>query len=722
MSRILRATLFVSLAVLVACFGIAQNPSANDHALASTTRLLQALQQYNQNHNSESFTALEDAAAARQAELLSLMEKDPGAVLQATLPSDLTQHVPAAVASMLEQRVRVRGEAEVTVEDGRNYSKIHYGLKVAGKRLELHFADHAPNELLTGMILQVEGVQVGEQLVTSSTSSTTSAQGTVSVVPNSFGAQNTAVILVNFQDEAIQPVTPSYVYGTVFTNSYSVNNYWLENSFQQTWITGDVFGWFTIPVSYTTCNTSSIASYADQAATAAGVNLSAYAHKVYVFPNNACTWWGYSTIGGSPTQSWIRDYTNSTSGVAVMNLSHELGHALGLYHSHGLNCGSVPYAATGCSNIEYGDTLDFMGNSNYVTGGDYNSFQKERLGWINNSAQPPIQTVSSTGTYSISPYEAQDGNTKALKIPASNGAYYYVEYREAMGYDNFLTGSYSGVATGVVVHLATPGTANSSNLLNMVPTVTGWTSPALAVGSSYTDSGAGITITPTAVSSTGASVQVTFGTAACTHADPSISVLAPATSLAPGTTANFGVTVQNNDTPSCSSSMFTLGQLLPSGWNGSYNSSAVTLTPGSSTNLTLAVTSPSSTPPGTYTVTVNTANSVATAYSASASAAASIYQATPVSVTLTTNKASYSAGQTVSINVSVMSGTSPTANASVAVNLTKPNGSVVNLSGTTGSNGAATVTYKLKKQDPRGTWQVSASSSAGSAATSFTVQ
>jgi len=443
MKLIHRTSLIVCTAMALVALGFTQDSSpSNEPALASTTHFLQALQQYNQNHSAENFVALEKAATGRQAELLSLMDKDPGAVLQAALPSDLTQHVPPAVAAIVEQRVRLRGQAEVTIEDGHTYSKIHYGLKIAGKRLELHFSDHAPKNLVTGVIVQVDGVQIGEQVVTNSTSTTTSTTGSAAV-SNSFGAQKTVVVLVNFKDEAIQPVTQAYVYGLMFTNPYSVNNYWLENSFQQTWSTGDVVGWFTIPVSYTTCDTTSIASYADQAATASGVNLAAYTHKVYVFPNNACTWWGLSTIGGNPTQSWIRDYTNSSSGVAVMNLAHELGHALGLYHSHGLNCGSVPYSSSGCSNVEYGDTLDFMGNSNYVTGGHYNAFQKERLGWINYSAQPPIQTVTGSGTYSLSPYEGQDGLTKALKIPATNGAYYYVEFRQPVGYDNFLTGSYA---------------------------------------------------------------------------------------------------------------------------------------------------------------------------------------------------------------------------------------------------------------------------------------
>jgi hypothetical protein len=43
-------------------------------------------------------------------------------------------------------------------------------------------------------------------------------------------------------------------------------------------------------MSYTVCDYSGLASYAKQAASAAGVNLCAYKRYVYAFPTNACTW------------------------------------------------------------------------------------------------------------------------------------------------------------------------------------------------------------------------------------------------------------------------------------------------------------------------------------------------------------------------------------------------------------------------------------------------
>src|SRR5205807_10169037 len=94
-----------------------------------------------------------------------------------------------------------------------------------------------------------------------------------------------------------------------------------------------------------------------------------------------------------------------------------------------------------------------------------------------------------------------------------------------------------------------------------------WYAPALAVGQSFTDAAAGVTITPTAVSSTGATVQVTIAGATCTHANPSLS-LSPGQSpwVVSGTPVSFTATLTNNDSSACSSSNFNLGAVTAVGW------------------------------------------------------------------------------------------------------------------------------------------------------------
>lgn len=97
--------------------------------------------------------------------------------------------------------------------------------------------------------------------------------------------------------------------------------------------------------------------------------------------------------------------------------------------------------------------------------------------------------------------------------------WYYVEYRQALGFDSFLS-SNSNVLNGVVIHAGSPADGNSSYLLDMAPATASWSDPGLVVGQSFTDPAAGVTITPVAVGSTGAAVSVHFGPLACAPPPP----------------------------------------------------------------------------------------------------------------------------------------------------------------------------------------------------------
>jgi M6 family metalloprotease-like protein len=145
-----------------------------------------------------------------------------------------------------------------------------------------------------------------------------------------------------------------------------------------------------------------------------------------------------SNIGGVPSQSWING-----SSLNVDVVDHELGHALGLYHSHLFDCGTSSTIGSSCSVNEYGDILDTMG-APQTPSPHYNAFQKERLGWLNYGASPSITTVQASGTYTLNTYELGGPGPNALKILKSTdpttGAktWYYVEARKAIGLDAFI--------------------------------------------------------------------------------------------------------------------------------------------------------------------------------------------------------------------------------------------------------------------------------------------
>jgi hypothetical protein len=648
--------------------------------------------------------------------LAGLMESDPADVLRVTVPAHLRASLPLAVQASVEEEVEVEGVLEVLHEDRTDGSRYLYFLETVTSRFSLHFAADAPTDLETGDHIRVRGVRVGQALALDSGG--TSVQTLSVALPNTFGAQKTLVMLVNFQDKTTQPYTVATAQSIVFTTT---SNFDLENSYQQTWLTGDVVGWYTIPLSSTVCDYSTLASYARQAATAAGVNLSAYNRYVYAFPQNACTWWGLGTVGGNPSGAWIN------GSLAVKVVGHEMGHNFGLYHSRSFDCGTTTLGPS-CTIGEYGDTLDIMGNP---SSGHFNAFQKERLGWLNYGTSPPVTTVQADGTYWLDPYESLGVSPKALKILKSTDlstgkkTWYYVEYRRALGFDSFLS-SNSNVLNGVVVHTGSESSGNSSNLLDMTPATSSWSDPALDVGLSFYDPDGGVTIAPIWADSANAAVGVTFGGLACVQGSPTVA-LSPSQSqwVQAGTSVTYTVSVTNNDNAGCAASSFNLDATAPAGWAAAFAASTLSISPGAGGSTTLHVTSPASAADGFYTIGVAAADSANATYAASTSATYVIVSS--LDVTVSTDKPSYARNQTVTVTATVSSGGSPVSGAGVTFTITKQSGARVTGSATTGTNGSAVYKYRLKRQDPVGTYQAASGANVnnaifGSSWKSFTVQ
>src|SRR5262249_35956688 len=247
--------------------------------------------------------------------------------------------------------------------------------------------------------------------------------------PNTLGPQPTAVILVTLTDKTSAAwMTASEAQRVILSDDpASVSSYYREASYGQTWLTGDVYGPYAIPVASTGCPSNAIASYGNQAAAAevGSTKMATYKRFVYIFPGIPCSWSGLASIGGNPSSAWIN------GGLDPGAIAHELGHNLGLYHSHRLVCDGVPVGPS-CTSAEYGDPFDVMGYADLL---HFNAVQKELLGWLNYGGSPPTTTVTTSGVYTIDAYESAGTNPKALKVKTSSGDWYYLEHRLALGFD-----------------------------------------------------------------------------------------------------------------------------------------------------------------------------------------------------------------------------------------------------------------------------------------------
>ncbi len=550
---------------------------------------------------------------------------------------------PGFPQDALEQQLE--GELEVLHMDYKDpiRSRVVYVLKTPfGGRFTLHFAAHPPS-LASGARVRargrvLSGVQTDDagegamalqdgntdlEILESGGSSGTEGSHTAApALPGTIGEQRTAVLLVNFQDHPIKkPWMPEQARRLVFGK---VNDFFKENSYRQTWLAGHVHGWYTLPIASTQCDRYSIAREARSAAAAAGADLSGYQRFVYVFPRNGCTWSGASTVGGSPSESWINN--DFTWG----RVARELGHGFGLFHSQGLDCTPATLGSK-CRKLVSGDTLDVMGRR----AGHLNAFQKERLGWLSFGASPPVTTIETNGTYDLEPLESNGNRPKALKVlkgidPATgNRIWYYIEFRQAIGFDSWILGdpdlSEENVLNGVVLHLGTEEVGGSSLLLDMTPdsasTPGDLYDPALPVGHSYSDADAGLTITTAWANGGHAAVAVGFAPPGCVRTNPALSVSSSANgAVTAGAPVTYNIVVTDNDPAACDAAQFDLSATVPKGWTAAFADVTLNLIPGASASTTLTVTSPPSASGRTYEIVVTAKNSTTPANAASAAA------------------------------------------------------------------------------------------------------
>jgi chitodextrinase len=403
--------------------------------------------------------------------------------------------------------VTVQGTLQLLHADDFNGHHAHtysYFLRSASGTLQLTFDGEGPDESMAGAKVRVSGVQSGRTVhVGGSSGGGVSAVSEATVAAAQ--AKNVLVIQFNFSNDRRTPWTVDAARGVVLNNANSITAYYNEESFGQLTMTGNVTPWLEISNDNTGCAYGTWASAANSAATAAGISLSGYTNYVYAFPQTgSCGWAGLAYLPG--TQSW----TNGAMSLRV--IGHELGHNFGVHHANSMSCtsGGVRVwlaAPSGCTSSEYGDPFDIMGSASTR---HENNFFLGQLGFL---ASADKQDVTTSGQYQLGVAEQSGSTPKLLRVArAGTSTYFYLEFRQPFGayFDTF--GSTDAVVRGVTIRLGPDyPTRAQSQLLDTTPGTSGFSDASLLTGQSVSDPVANVSFSTLSVSSTGATVQITFG-------------------------------------------------------------------------------------------------------------------------------------------------------------------------------------------------------------------
>jgi len=522
------------------------------------------------------------------------------------------------------RKIVVTGQLEVLQEDDfqRGRTRRIYRLHEEGsdRTFVLKFQRKLESDLVTGTKVQVRGdaaaaVDADAAITVDPDTSSVAVLQTAVAVPL---MRRVVVLLVDFTGDSsgtgAAPVacTDAQVADLMYTRASTSggnfgDNYVATSYDQLAWDpnadgigSADVFRVAISASIAQSCDTSysTWADQADAAASAAGINLGLYQHRLYILPGNTnCAWAGLANVGCADScRAWV------TACGTMDVLVHEIGHNLGMGHSStdtnndGIIDSTCSYWGTSYGGGEYCDRSDFMG-----IGGDgqrqNDAPHKVQMGWV-----PADKLVDAgSGTYTLAPLgtdPSATGYAQVLRITRAVGDPYYISYRtNSDAYEQDLLPDYQQKTS---VHTHGGGSRNTLLVTE------------LGDAQSFIDAVTGISVTQNAHTATSATVTVSLS---CTPGAPVVSLTPSSNQGRPGGAVSYTVLLTNSDAAACAGSTFALSATTPTGWSAKLSSTGITLTAGQQGSTTLTVTSPSGAIDGTYPVSVTATdpNGLATA-------------------------------------------------------------------------------------------------------------
>jgi hypothetical protein len=402
---------------------------------------------------------------------------------------------PALSALAAEARA-FSGDLEVLIEDSPDLaqSRTLYFLKSEGQRYRLDFPKAPPQHLRTGMRVSFAGTLSGESIAVGSN------DPVVWLLPEAqvTGSRAAITLRVAFQDAPVSCASGN-VANIMWDGTFSMDSLYQDTSFgavafpRDTDNDGqaDIFD-VTIPSNIDDpCDPDAWALEADDEATASGIDLSLYQHRVYVLPVSSCSWAGRANVGcGTFCRVWV-----DTCALPDV-YAHELGHNLSMRHA------STDDDNDDAIDNNYGDISDFMGYGGYGWR-QINGPHMLEMGWL-----PAGQVVDAdhqgTQTYVLSPLETDPASAlypQLVRVARSTqGDDIFLSYRRREGHDAGLRTEYVD-KTSIHSH---DGAGTATLFLK-----------ALADGEQFDDPSTGLSVVQLSHDNVSVTLQVTLPVVGC---------------------------------------------------------------------------------------------------------------------------------------------------------------------------------------------------------------
>jgi chitodextrinase len=575
---------------------------------------------------------LRQSAVAASRERKGLLEKlaasSPDSLDRALLPPDVAQGLKGIPGLQVESPVSMSGVYRMFERHSpQGVLSSDQLVTATGRVLTLYSDAH----LRPGTRIDVMGYLMGADVFVPSgggdPNGSIQVRGTGSAGPST-GMVQTAVITANFADSSTSIDMGQLQQLYQGSPGNDVVDYFSEASYGKMQLAPFLFGPYRLAENAQYgCSSLDLTELMNLAN--GDSDYPTYSRLVFVA---TCTGYGASASSEGPMSTPDGTITAATvledAGTYTMLSTniHELSHTLGAFNHHASMYMCLPQSFIpptlfdqGCDAAEYGDPFDVLGGGLHHSIAQLNPYHKSLAGWLDATQFP---TVTASGTYVVTPYEAPGTGIAALDIPrGASGTAFTVEYRQAAGFDSWMGSPTScpgcTVTRGASIRLvgqyvAGGGGGSDTQLIDTTPgtiidptlyyPTTDVNDGALLPGKTFTDPEYGIAVTTVSAGQSGLVVQVTVPPLTCVRGTPRVTAPSPSTQTGtPGQPLTYTFSLTNADSIGCPANKF---RFFPS---YSYSNvqivaspDGLTLAPGASATIALTVTPQSSATDGTY--------------------------------------------------------------------------------------------------------------------------